>query len=85
MQSEAAKTLNNIPSEDEPADTLSSKTPFTKKRFKLHYLKCICPTEAFRILREIHDRVCGNHIGSRSLAQKALHQGYNWPTMKKDT
>lgn len=28
------------------------------------------------VLREVHEGVCGNHSGARSLAQKALKQGY---------
>ncbi|KAL2929904.1 Gypsy retrotransposon integrase-like protein 1 [Bienertia sinuspersici] len=33
------------------------------------------------ILREIHFEICGNHIGGRTLALKALRVGYYWLTM----
>ena len=36
------------------------------------------------VLAELHEGVCGNHSGSRSLAHRAHSQGYYWPTMKKD-
>ncbi|GFZ00544.1 hypothetical protein Acr_14g0001790 [Actinidia rufa] len=36
------------------------------------------------VLREIHEGVCGNHSGARSLAKKAVRQGYFWPTMERD-
>ena len=35
-------------------------------------LKCLRPDEVEYIIREIHEGVCGNHSGKRSLAQKAL-------------
>ena len=28
------------------------------------------------VLREVHEGVCGNHIGARALAGKVLRQGY---------
>ncbi|RVW55178.1 Uncharacterized protein K02A2.6 [Vitis vinifera] len=36
------------------------------------------------VLAELHEGVCGNHTGGRSLAHRAHSQGYYWPTMKKD-
>ena len=36
------------------------------------------------MLREVHEGICGNHIGARALAGKVLRQGYYWPTMLKD-
>ena len=36
------------------------------------------------MLREVHEGICGNHIGVRSLAVKTLRQGYYWPTILKD-
>ena len=36
------------------------------------------------MLREVHEGVCGNHIGARALAGKVLRQGYYWPTILKD-
>ena len=36
------------------------------------------------MLREVHEGICGNHIGARALAGKVLRQGYYWPTILKD-
>ena len=36
------------------------------------------------MLAELHEGICGNHLGSRTLAHKAHTQGYYWPTMKSD-
>ncbi|OMO69839.1 reverse transcriptase [Corchorus capsularis] len=55
-----------------------------KKSFILPLLKCLGPTEANYVLKEIHQGVCGNHMGGRSVAQKALKQGYYWLTMRAD-
>ncbi|KAI3465162.1 hypothetical protein Pfo_021825 [Paulownia fortunei] len=55
-----------------------------KRGFSQPYLKCLTPTKANYILREIHERICGNYLGGKSLAAKALHQGYFWPTIQND-
>ncbi|KAM1545223.1 hypothetical protein ACFX10_045593 [Malus domestica] len=55
-----------------------------KRGFNLPYLRCLTPTEAETVLREIHEGVCEDHAGSRSLAHKAFRQGYYWPTLHQD-
>ncbi|GKU97126.1 hypothetical protein SLEP1_g10306 [Rubroshorea leprosula] len=35
-------------------------------------------------LREVHEGICGSHVGARTLAHKVLRQGYYWPNMYKD-
>lgn len=45
------------------------------------YLRCLEPGQARKLLEEIHEGVCGNHSGGRSLAHKALTAGYYWPYM----
>ena len=53
---------------------------YDDKLYKLGYsmplLKCIPPTEAEYVMREIHKGICGNHVGGQSLAFKTLRQGY---------
>ncbi|XP_020272215.1 uncharacterized protein LOC109847393 [Asparagus officinalis] len=46
-----------------------------------HYLRCLRPSKASYVLREIHEGACGNHPGARTLAQKVIHQGHYWPTI----
>ena len=36
------------------------------------------------MLVELHEGICGNHSGGRTLAHRAHTQGYYWPTMKSD-
>ncbi|RVW84025.1 Retrovirus-related Pol polyprotein from transposon 17.6 [Vitis vinifera] len=55
-----------------------------KRSFTSPYLRCLNHSEALYVLVELHEGVCGNHSGGRSLAHRAHSQGYYWPTMKKD-
>ena len=55
-----------------------------KRGFFTPILKCIARKDADYVLREVHEGVCGNHIGARALSGKALRQGYHWPTMLRD-
>ena len=57
------------------------KGSFYKRGFFTPILKCIAGKDADYVLREVHEGVCGNHIGARVLAGKALRQGYYWPIM----
>ena len=56
-----------------------------KKSFSLPYLRCLGPDETQYTLRKIHESICDQHMGGRSLSYKALRQGYYWPTMKTDS
>ncbi|KAI5311704.1 hypothetical protein L3X38_040877 [Prunus dulcis] len=55
-----------------------------KRGFSLPYLRCLTPEEGHYVLREIHEGICGNHSGARSLAHKAIRQGYFWPSLHTD-
>ena len=37
------------------------------------------------MLAKLHDGICGNHPGGRTLAHSAHTQGYYWLTLKSDT
>ncbi|KAK3027768.1 hypothetical protein RJ639_041128 [Escallonia herrerae] len=55
-----------------------------KFKIDLPYLKCLTPKEADYALQEVHDGICGQHLGGRNLAHKILRQGYFWPGMQRD-
>ncbi|GKV01387.1 hypothetical protein SLEP1_g13944 [Rubroshorea leprosula] len=55
-----------------------------KRSFSLPLLRCLNPYETEYALREVHEGVCGSHVGARTLAHKVLRQGYYWPNMYKD-
>ena len=52
-----------------------------KRSFYMPYLKCVDEDETKYILEEIHQGVCGDHAGPRSLVSKVIQIGYFWPTM----
>ena len=41
------------------------------------------PDEAREALREVHEGVCGQHLGGRALAHKVTCLGFYWPDMLK--
>ena len=55
-----------------------------KRAFSTLILKCVGKEDANYVLREVHEGICGNHIGARSLAAKTLRYGYYWSTILKD-
>ncbi|KAI5355992.1 hypothetical protein L3X38_008887 [Prunus dulcis] len=55
-----------------------------KRGYTTPYLKCLTAEQGDYVLREVHNGVCGDHSGSRSLAYKVFRQGYFWPTMHQD-
>ena len=52
-----------------------------KRGFSRPYLRCLGTEEADYVMREVHEGICGNHSGSRSLVHKLVRAGYYWPTM----
>jgi len=47
-------------------------------------LVCVSGEQCTRIMAELHEGICGSHIGGRALALKAIRAGYYWPTMRED-
>ena len=43
-----------------------------KRGFSMPYLKCVDEEEAKYILEEIHEGVCGDHAGPRSMVSKVV-------------
>ena len=52
-----------------------------KRGFSLPYLRYLDQLEAEYVMREVHEGICGNHSGARSLLHKLVRAGYYWPTM----
>ena len=55
-----------------------------KRGFSLPYLRCLDKPEAKYVMREVHEGICSNHSGARSLVHKLVRVGYYWPMMQKD-
>ncbi|XP_071687624.1 uncharacterized protein [Rutidosis leptorrhynchoides] len=56
-----------------------------KKSFTAPLLRCVGPSEAETIVREVHEGTCGMHAGFRTVVGKIMRLGYFWPSMYRDT
>ena len=63
---------------------LSKDLKLYKRSFLGPYLLCVHLDIVEDLLYEIHEGIYGSHTGGRSLAHRALTQGYWWPYMQKD-
>ena len=63
---------------------LSENQKLYKRSFSGLYLLCIHPEMTESLLEELHEGICGSHTGGRSLAHKAITQGYWWPNMQRE-
>ena len=55
-----------------------------KRGFSQPYLRCLALDESNYVLREVHERACGNHSGVRALVHKVVRAGYYWSTIQAD-
>ncbi|XP_015944154.1 uncharacterized protein LOC107469288 [Arachis duranensis] len=55
-----------------------------RRGFSQPLLRCLNEEEAKEVMDEVHQGVCGNHIGGQALAAKIVRTGYYWSTMKRD-
>ena len=63
---------------------LSENQKLYKRSFSGPYLFCVHPEMTESLLEELHEGICGSHTGSRSLAHRAIIQGYWWPNMQRE-
>ena len=63
---------------------LSENHKLYKRSFLGPYLLCVHPKLTESLLEELHEGICGSHIEGRSLAHKAITQGYWWPNMQRE-
>ena len=63
---------------------LSKNQKLYKRSFSGPYLLCVHPDMIESLLEELHEGICGSHIGGRSLAHRATTQGYWWPNMQRE-
>ena len=48
------------------------------------YLMCLTPEQGQYVLAKLHEGICRNHPGGRTLAHRTHTQGYYLPTIKSD-
>ena len=63
---------------------LSENQKLYKRSFLGPYLLCIHPKMTESLLEELHEGICGSYTGGRSLAHRAITQGYWWPNMQRE-
>ena len=63
---------------------LSENHKLYKRSFSWPYLLCIHPEMTESFLEEFHEGICGSHTGGRSLAHRAITQGYWWSNMQRE-
>ncbi|XP_075663198.1 uncharacterized protein LOC142632734 [Castanea sativa] len=66
-----------------PRYWLSEEQKLYRRSYAGPYLLCVHPEAVEPLLEELHEGVCGSHTGGRSLAHKAMTQGYWWPSMQR--
>ena len=67
-----------------PRFWLSKDQKLYRRSFLGPNLLCIHPEALELILEKLHEGICGSHTGGRSLAYRAITQGYWWPNMQKE-
>ncbi|XP_021760669.1 uncharacterized protein LOC110725510 [Chenopodium quinoa] len=55
-----------------------------KRGFSLPLQRCITDVESAKLVEEIHEGTCNNHLGARALSREAMRRGFYWPTMNED-
>jgi hypothetical protein len=84
---------DTLPADRKEADLIRRVAPWYwvskeghlyKRSYTGPYLRCVHPDTVQNLLWEIHEGVCGGHTGGRSLAHRAIGQGYWWSYMQKD-
>ena len=67
-----------------PQFWLSEDQKLYKCSFSGPYLLYIHPETSELLLEELHEGICGSHTKGRSIAHRAITQGYWWPNMQKE-
>uniref|UniRef100_A0A2N9F5S6 Uncharacterized protein n=1 Tax=Fagus sylvatica TaxID=28930 RepID=A0A2N9F5S6_FAGSY len=84
---------NKLPEDRKEAKMIKRKAPrywvsdeglLYRRSFTGLYLLCVHPEKVRDFLFKIHEGICGSHTGGRSLAHRAISQGYWWPYMQAD-
>ena len=63
---------------------LSANKKLYRRSFGGPYLLCLHPGKVNEVLTELHEGVCGSHVGGCSLAYWKMTQGFWWLQMQRD-
>ena len=56
-----------------------------RRSFSEPYLRCLPRRKAEKIIEQVHQGVCGTHIGRRTLCHRIITQSFYWPTMRHES
>ena len=62
---------------------LDGEVLYKKGRDKM-LLRCVDAIEARKILKEIHEGICGTHASGHMMARQIMRAGYYWMTLEND-
>ena len=63
---------------------LSKDHKLYKRSFSGPYLLCVHPELIESLLEELYEGICGSHTEGKSLAHRAITQGYWWSNMQRE-
>ncbi|XP_072052078.1 uncharacterized protein [Arachis hypogaea] len=55
-----------------------------RRGISIPLLKGVPTSKIEEVLKEVHDGVCGNHLGARSLSRKVIRARFFWPNLQKE-
>ncbi|XP_071719145.1 uncharacterized protein [Rutidosis leptorrhynchoides] len=55
-----------------------------RKSYNGPLLRCLTNDEALKVVKEMHEGVCSQHSGFRTVASRIMRQGYFWPSLYRD-
>ncbi|XP_071727624.1 uncharacterized protein [Rutidosis leptorrhynchoides] len=84
--------IGSPPEDEKEAKNIKVKAPIYELRDDVLYRKsylgpsfrCIGPTQAEKIVDEVHARACALHSDFKTVAEKIKRLGYYWPDMYND-
>ncbi|XP_071708660.1 uncharacterized protein [Rutidosis leptorrhynchoides] len=56
-----------------------------RKSFSGPNLRCLTPQQAIDVVKEMHEGLCAQHSGYRTVVGRIMRQGYYWQSICKDT
>ena len=62
---------------------LSENQKLYNRSFSRPYLLCVHHELTESLLEQLHEGICGSYTGGRSLAHRAITQGYWWPNTSR--
>ncbi|XP_071727914.1 uncharacterized protein [Rutidosis leptorrhynchoides] len=85
-------TKGTLPIDSSEARKIKMKAPMYlldkeilyRKSFLGPHLRCLNPTQAESIIREVHEGICALHSGHKTVTSKIMWLGYYWPSMYRD-